>query len=165
MRTWVDVVKNALAVYAERDKFAYFMGAKGEKLTDERMETLWNAYYNEHFHKYTDEQKKQIFDYSRGKIGYDCSGFVGGLVSDASGSWGQIENCIATSEDVISCAPGCILWFPGHVGISVGYGYCLHFPTEGATCTLSRVDAVGWTKYGYHKNINYLGAVIGAWNR
>lgn len=164
MNAWYVIVQAALAVYANADNYAYFYGAKGEVLTDARMEELWNAYPN-HFSKYDADMKRYIFNYSRGKIGYDCSGFVGALVGDASGSSQLIAHCPSVSTDYLSCAPANILWKEGHVGIAIGYGFCLHFPSEGHSCTLSNINSVGWTKSGYHKNVNYLGAQIGGYNR
>ena len=62
-------------MYVNRDAYAYFYGAKGQVLTDQVMTNLWNA-EPAYFRRYTAEQKNQIFNNSRGKIGYDCSGFA-----------------------------------------------------------------------------------------
>lgn len=68
MATWNDIVKAAEALYKERNKYCYFYGAKGQVMTDARMEALWQASPG-YFSRYSATQKKQIFDYSRGKIG------------------------------------------------------------------------------------------------
>ena len=74
-KSWFQVIKDAIQMYVDRDKYAYFYGAKGIVLTDQVMNALWNA-EPAYFRRYTAEQKRQIFNNSRGKIGYDCSGFV-----------------------------------------------------------------------------------------
>ena len=75
MATYNDIVNAAATLYTNRNKYCYFYGAKNVVLTDERMEALWNAEPN-YFKRYSAAQKQAIFDYSRGKIGLDCSGFV-----------------------------------------------------------------------------------------
>jgi len=42
-KSWFQVVKDAIQMYKDRDKYAYFYGAKGQVLTKKVMENLWNA--------------------------------------------------------------------------------------------------------------------------
>ena len=75
MATYKDIVNAAAALYANRNKYCYFYGAKNVVLTDERMNALWNAEPG-YFSRYTKTQKESIFNYSRGKVGLDCSAYV-----------------------------------------------------------------------------------------
>ena len=72
MATYKDIVNAAASLYANRNKYCYFYGAKNVVLTDERMNALWDAEPG-YFSRYTKTQKESIFNYSRGKVGLDCS--------------------------------------------------------------------------------------------
>ena len=159
MIKWYDVIKEALRMLQHKDEYAYFYGAKGQILTDAVMEALWQA-YPEHFSRYTAADKKRIFDYSRGKIGYDCSGFVGMCVGDMVYSGALIEHCNYIAPSLADGVAGSILYKPGHVGLDIGYGFYLHMPTEGHSCELGRIRemVVPWTKSGQHRNVDYTGA-------
>ena len=68
-------IARAYEFYNNASSYAYFFGAKGQVLTDEVMNSLWSSYPG-YFSKYSATQKTQIYNYSRGKIGYDCSGLI-----------------------------------------------------------------------------------------
>lgn len=158
-KMWFDAVKVALDIMNHRDKYAYFFGAKGEILTDEVMERLWRQ-YPEHFSRYTAAEKKKIFDYSRGKIGLDCSGFAGLCVDDMVYSGALIDHCPVKARTIADGVAGSVVWKQGHVGLDIGYGFYLHFPGEMRTCELGRFieNTVPWTRSGQHRNIDYTGA-------
>lgn len=158
-KTWDNAVKQGLSIYLHKDNYAYFYGAKGQVLTDAVMESLWNAYPS-HFGKYNASEKKKIFNYSRGKIGYDCSGFVGKCVDDMVYSGALIEHCPVKAPSLAEGVAGSVVWKPGHVGIDIGYGFYLHFPSEMNTCTMGRFveNTIPWEKSGQHGNIDYTGA-------
>ena len=159
MTKWDDVIKEALSILQNSTKYAYFYGAKGEILTDEVMNRLL-VQYASYFKKYTAAQIRQIKDYSRGKIGYDCSGFVGHCVKDMVYSGALIQHCPVIAPTLADGVAGSILWMNGHVGLDIGYGYFLHFPSEMHTCELGRIKEgkVPWTKSGQHRNVDYTGA-------
>ena len=73
--TYYEVIKKALNMLYHRDEYAYFYGAKGQILTDEVMNTLISL-EPAYFSKYTTQELSAYKAFSRGKIGYDCSGFV-----------------------------------------------------------------------------------------
>lgn len=156
MIKWSDAIKKALNAHYHDSEYAYFYGAKGQILTDEVMESLWNAEPN-YFARYNADQKKYIFDYSRNRIGYDCSGFIGALVDDMSYSGQQISNCsaITTPKDGVA---GSLLWKPGHIGIDIGYGYFIHMPEEGRSVCIGKISEYDWKQSGRHKNVDYTGA-------
>lgn len=56
-KSWFQVVKDAIQMYKDRDKYAYFYGAKGQVLTQKVMENLWNA-EPEHFKKFSKSEKE-----------------------------------------------------------------------------------------------------------
>lgn len=155
-KSWIDVVKGALNLLYTRDDIAYFYGAKGQRLTDDVMNILWNSYPG-YFCKYNDDQKQYIFDYSRNKIGGDCSWLTGTLFGDMTYSGAQREHCsaITTPKDGVA---GSLLYKPGHVGVDIGYGYFIHLPEEGRTVELGKISDYNWTESGRHKNVDYMGA-------
>ena len=156
---WYDAIKTALYILLHASDYAYFFGAKGQVLTDSVMEALWNAYPN-HFSRYTAAEKKRIFNYSRGKIGYDCSGFVGKCVGDMVYSGALIEHCPVKARTIAEGVAGSIVWKQGHVGLDIGYGFYVHFPAELHSCELGRFseNKVPWERSGQHKNLDYTGA-------
>lgn len=160
MKTWDEVVKAALEIHLHKDQYAYFYGAKGQVLTDAVMNALWNA-EPKYFKKYTAAQKKAIFDYSRGKIGLDCSGFTARVTGCNTWSGEQWNRCTNKKTDLALGPAGSLLYFPGHVGLDIGYGYYLHFPSEGKSCELGRFkeNTCPWTGTGMLTGyIDYNGA-------
>lgn len=161
-RTWDRAIKNGLLAYVNRENYAYFYGAKGEVLTDEVMDRLWKEYPS-YFSQYTLSEKKRIYNYSRGKIGYDCSGFTGYVCTgDKSYSTAQMENCNYVTTPPLGVA-GSILYSTfnntgRHCGIDIGYGYFLHMPKEMSTIELGRIADFNWEVSGESKFIDYTGA-------
>lgn len=157
MRTWDEVIKQALFMYVHRDQYAYFYGAKGEVLTEGNMESLIRA-YPDHFNKYSPEEISIIKNWSRGKIGFDCSGFI----SYCSGAWGNsaqlISDCYNKSNDLVKGVAGSFLYKPGHIGLDVGYGMFVDCPTEGQSIRFGKILEYNWTTTGQSKYINYEGA-------
>lgn len=171
MERFTKAIQRGLNAYRNRQAFAYFYGAKGQSLTDSVMESLWQA-EPAYFAKYTPEEKKQIFRNSRGKIGYDCSGFVGWVCTlDRQWSTGQINNCklITTPADGVA---GSILYTTWggkgrHIGIDIGYGYCLDMAYESTDqriregndgIRLTRISETAWEKSGQTRVLDYTGA-------
>ena len=86
--TYYEVIKKALNMFYHRDEYAYFYGAKGQVLTDEVMNTLISL-EPAYFSKYTTQELSAYKAFSRGKIGYDCSGFVSAVVGAENYSTGH----------------------------------------------------------------------------
>ncbi len=139
MKTWDQVVKDAMYYLVHKDDYAYFYGAKGERLTDAQMDYLIAA-EPEYWKRYDEATVKKIRKYSKGKIGFDCSGFIS-RVTGCSGYSGSIwQKCSKKSSDPFVGPAASILWKPGHVMLDVGYGYFLHFPSELHSCEIGRIS-------------------------
>lgn len=134
-RKWDDAIKNGLRAYTQREKYAYMYGAKGQVLTLELIDYFINA-APDHFKKYSAEELNQIRRNSVGKIGYDCSGYVGWVCTgDKHYSTAQFENSSFRTQDMVAGVAGSILYttYGGigrHIGIDMGYGYCLDMAYE-----------------------------------
>lgn len=168
---FTTAIKNGLNAYRHRDEYAYFYGAKGQRLDDATMQALWNAEPG-YFAKYSAEQKAQIFRNSRGKIGIDCSAFTGWICTgDRQYSTGQINNCKLITTPALGVA-GSLLYttFGGrgrHIGLDIGYGYCLDAGYESTdaivksnnhSIRLTRIVETAWEKSGQSKLLDYTGA-------
>lgn len=146
----------AYEFYNNASTYAYFFGAKGQVLTDEVMNSLWSS-YPDYFSKYSASQKTQIYNYSRGKIGYDCSGLIAEIIGDNSGSAGQWSHCtdITTPQ---TCVQGALMYKPGHIGIAVGNGQFIHIPQEMHTVELVNVSSYNWQSAGKSSFVDYTGS-------
>ena len=149
------ILRRAFKLYTERDQIAYFFGAKGQVLTDAVMDALI-ADKPEHFAKYTEAEMKKIRKFSKGKVGYDCSGFVGRCVGDMLWSGGLWENTIHRTT-IADGKAGCILYRPGHVALDIGYGYAMDCPTEGHTIEIFKNNegGRGLLEAGEYKTFDY----------
>lgn len=137
MKTWHAVIGDALNMLVHSDRYAYFYGAKGQKLTPETMEALWNA-EPEYFKRYTQKQKDAIFKYSNGKIGFDCSGFIAHLTGCNTWSGAIWDRCRDKTTPKNGPAAS-ILWKPGHVALDIGYGYGVEMGVEKSSVVLFRI--------------------------
>ena len=153
MKPSYDILRKAYALYVERDNIAYFYGAKGQVLTDKVMDALIAA-EPKHFSKYTEAELKKIKSFSRGKIGYDCSGFVGACVGCQEWSGGLWSHCY-NKTTVSNGKAGCILYKQGHVGLDIGYGYAMDIPTEGKTIRIFRNNTTGFIGAGEYRGFDY----------
>lgn len=149
-----DIVKRALNWYQNREDVAYWMGAKGETLTMRRMQELVSA-YSDYFSKYTPERLAELMAWSKGKIGFDCSG----LVSVCAGlkglsSWTLWDKTVNRTT-VRNCKAGSFLWRPGHIGIDIGYGYFIDIAAEGQTVRLLPNSKGTFTNGGEYTGADY----------
>ncbi len=147
-----DILKRAYDLFTRREEIAYFMGAKVQVLTDELMDQLYKDYYDAHFKRYTLSEFEKIKKWSRGKLGMDCSGFVGYCVEDKWLYSGALwERCI-NKTSVKDCKAGSILYRVGHVGLDLGYGYQMDIPIEMQTLRITKNTLPGFTGGGeWHK--------------
>lgn len=157
MKTWDTMIKKALTMYCHRNEFAYFYGAKGEVLTEKYMDYLIRCYPT-HFSKYTPEQLQEFKNYSIGKIGYDCSGFIS-AVSDLEGNSAMLFNTCTDISDNLAAGPaGSFLYRPGHIGLDVGYGMFVHMPREGESILFGKISEYPWERTGVCTYINMEGS-------
>lgn len=175
MATWKHIVEAAESLYNEREKYCYFYGAKGQIMTDARMEALWQASPS-YFARYSAAQKKQIFDYSRGKIGLDCSGFVclclekAGVIKRSDWTYsvaliGRCKNVTTDVNDGKKAPAGSLLFtsFGGgsrHIGLNAGGGRFFDIASEGNTIRCLSIKSWGtWEKAGQYPEIDYSSAL------
>ena len=157
MKTWDSVIKQALYMYVHRDQYAYFYGAKGQVLTDSVMQALIDA-EPQHFARFTKEELQCIKDFSRNRVGFDCSGYIGYLTGDWSYSGAQISHCRNVTTDLVAGPAGSLLYKYGHIGLDIGYGYFLHMPREGESIIMGKILEYNWTETGQSNYINYEGS-------
>ena len=157
MKTWDTVIKKALRMYVHRNEYAYFYGAKGEVLTENVMDYLIRS-YPKHFSQYTDAQLRQIKNFSLGKIGYDCSGFITAIAEIPGNSAMQFNTCTKTTDNLVAGRAGSLLWKPGHIGIDFGYGFFLHMPHEGDSIILGKISEYPWEYSGESSYIDMEGS-------
>lgn len=171
MELFTHAIQRGLEAYRNRDRYAYFYGAKGQVLTDATMAALIAAEPG-YFAKYSAAEIEQIKRNSRGKIGYDCSGFTGWVCTgDRQWSTGQINNCsvVTTPRDGVA---GSLLYttFGGkgrHIGLDIGVGYALDTGYESTDAVvaannhsirLTRISETAWEKSGRSRLLDYTGA-------
>lgn len=145
MYTGKEVSARALEMYNNREKYAYLYGAKGQMGTDDFARSMFAA-YPDYFAKYSDTQKEEIVNYCRGKILYDCSGFVcecAGIPDVYSGK--LLEEGSRKTTNMLDGKEGWLCYKPGHVGIDRGDGTFLHIPTEMHTIEPVRFADYDWT--------------------
>ena len=157
MKTWDQAIKQALYMYVHRNQYAYFYGAKGQVLTDGVMNALIDA-YPQHFGQYTMDELNVIKDFSRGKIGFDCSGFVEYCTGTPGSSAMQIHNCHNVTSDLVKGPAGSLLYKQGHIGLDVGFGMYVHMPHEGDSIIFGKILEYNWTQTGQSNYLNYEGS-------
>lgn len=134
-KTWDEVIKRALYAYTHQSSYAYFYGAKGQILTDDVMNALIACEPN-YFKKYSKAQIEQIKKNSRGRIGFDCSGFIGNYCLGVAGySTALIEACNPKTTDLYADVAGSLLYTTRggtsrHIGLDCGFGYCIDMACE-----------------------------------
>lgn len=148
------IIKNALSWYDRRDDCAYWYGAKRQVLTDDLMDYYVSA-YPDHFKRYSADDLERLKRWSRGKIGFDCSGFVSACVGVNGWSSASLWARTVNRSDVREAKAGCLLYRPGHIGIDIGYGYSLDIPIEGQTIRLTRNTIPGFTYGGEWYDADY----------
>ncbi len=156
MKTWDEVCKTALKMFAHRDEYAYLYGTDGETGSDSLVDKMVAAYPS----YFSGKDTAAIKEYVRGKTCYDCSGWVHTLFGAPDmNSTSIINDCTNVSTDLVAGVAGSVLWKSGHVGIDFGYGFCLDIPTELQTIRLRKISECDWTKSGqWTKYCDYTGA-------
>lgn len=172
MITWKEVVNNAYKAYSERKKYVYFYGAKGQVMTEARMDALINASPS-YFARYSAEEIAQIKRNSLNKIGIDCSGFTGWICTgDKTYSTGQYSHRRSRTQDIKAGKIGSLVYttFNGtgrHIGIDVGNGYVMDIGTESTDANIAngragirlwKNDVVAWEWSFESTYVDYTGA-------
>lgn len=169
-KSWFQVCKDALEMYRNRDQYAYFYGAKGQRLTKPVMDALWSAEPG-HFSKYTAQEKEQIYRNSLNKIGLDCSGFV----CKVTGETGYSQSIYAKRTKETTLAEGLAGQFlfttwggrGRHIGIDAGLGFAIDMGYESTDANvaahrdsvrLTRIVDTAWEHSFQTAAVNYNGA-------
>ena len=170
-KSWFQVCKDAMQMYLDRDKYAYFYGAKGQKLTKDVMDYLWSAEPG-HFKKYDAVDRAQIYRNSLNKIGLDCSGFVTRVTGETGYSI-EIYNKRTVETSLTDGVAGQFLFTTWggtgrHIGLDApGYGFQLDMGWESTDANvakkkdsvhLARIKDVAWEHSFQTAAVNYTGS-------
>lgn len=153
MKPFYEVLKKAYELYVKRGGIAYFYGAKGETLTEKRMNELIAA-YPEYYARFSPQALEEIKRYSKGKMGLDCSGFIT-KITGISGNSASLYRKTVDKTTPKNGKCGYVLYKQGHCGLDIGYGYCMHIGTAGGTIEIAKISAVGWTDSGAFPGYDY----------
>lgn len=161
MTEWYKMIRMALDIYTNRDKYTYCLGACGEPIESERIKNLFEYYYN---HGYKDKigmTYEEWLNANRGKKCFDCSGFINycsteGETEHVYSSWnyGEMPKNISIAHGV----EGSALWKRGHVGLDYGHGHFLHFPDWNRTCEEGIIKEYDWVSSHLILDVDYEGA-------
>ena len=148
------IVRKVFRMYCDRHRYAYFYGAKGELLTDEKMTELINTYWKEYYNRYTAKQLEEFKRFSLNKIGYDCSGLITALTGKQGYSVKLYEDTIDKTTPENGKA-GYLLYKRGHVGVDIGYGFSLSIGSMGSSIEIAKIQDVGYTNSGAFRDYDY----------
>ena len=156
---WADVIGNALAIFQQRDNYCYFYGAKGQILTDDVMTALIAAEPS-YFAQYSKTKLQEIIDWSKGKVGIDCSGFINLCCHQVNWSTGYWQESLNKTTPRLGTWGNLLYTTHGgkgrHVGLDVGEGKFLHSPKEMRSIELGLIKEYDWEGSGQIKGVNYL---------
>lgn len=155
---WADVLGNGIYIYENRDKYAYLYGAKGQLLTAKLIREFF-AMYPDYFKQYSDNEKRDIIEFSEGKTGLDCSGYINQCCGQVNWSTGYYEQSLNKTTPALGTW-GNILYttFGGkgrHIGLDVGEGKFLHAPKELHSIELGIIKEYPWEGSGQIKGVSY----------
>lgn len=161
MITWDRVIKNALAIYNHRDQYTYCLGGCGERVEDQKIRDLYNYYYQNGYKEKMGMNYEQWAKVNAGKRCFDCSGFVAyccGHTKHDLSSWDY--GSMKKNASLAAGVAGSALWFKGHVGLDMGYGYFLHFPGYNRTCEFGNIAEFSgvWTSSHLINGVDYAGS-------
>ena len=170
-KSWFQVCKDAFQMLMDRDKYAYFYGAKnGIVLTTEVMNALWNA-SPDYFRRYNADQKAQIFRNSYLKRGYDCSGFVCVVTGETGYSTSIYEKRTAETTLAEGVAGQFLYTTWGgagrHIEIDAGFGFSIGMGYESTdenvrlnrdSVHLSKITDIAWEHSFQTDAVNYNGS-------
>lgn len=156
MRPAYEAVQRFYDFYFARDGIAYWMGAKGDLLTRDKMWELVNANPNYFWNKYTPDRLAELMDWSEGKIGFDCSGLVCACFQAPyeMSSW-TLREQMKKTYSVKECPGGSILWFPGHVEIDLSFGASGGIRSEGKSIEINDNGTAGFQLGGEYPDADY----------
>ena len=130
----------------------YVYGAKGEILTEERLQLLKRQNPSVYTSAYMAKARKYI-----GQRCTDCSGLISWYTGIIRGSYNYHDTAdqrvaIGALDDSMV---GWALWKPGHIGVYMGDGYCIEAKGIDYGTIRSRVSATAWQKALNLHDIDY----------
>ena len=169
-KSWFQVVKDAIQMYIDRDKYCYVYSLKGQTVTKDLLDYVVKA-YPDHFKKYSAEEISQIYRNSIGKIGYDCSGFVC-KVTGETGYSVEIYEKRTKETTLLHGVAGSFLFttWAGtgrHIGLDVGMGFSMDMGYESTdenirrkrdSVRLAKLSTIAWEKSFQTAAVNYKGS-------
>ena len=121
----------------------YVYGAKGEVLTEQRLQVLVSQNPSMYTSQYIKKARRFL-----GQHCTDCSGLISWYTGIVRGSYNYHDTAVnkvpigALDESMIGWA----LWKPGHIGIYIGNGYCVEAKGIDYGTIKSRVRDTAWQK-------------------
>ena len=157
--TYEDVIKRAMQMYVHRDWYAYLFGADGQTCTDELVD-LKVRQNPKHFARYSAADIEDIKRYCRGKVVFDCSGFIHSIYDAPDMNAAKIISiCQNVTTDLASGVEASVLYKKGHIGQDVGHGTFIDCACELDTFRLKVIREYDWEKSGMlTKYCDYTGA-------
>lgn len=126
----------------------YVYGAKGEKLTLEKYNTLKKMYGS----MVWDSDKKKV-----GKVCVDCSGLISwytGKVINSTAFKNTATKVLPISE-INRAVAGCAVWRSGHIGVYIGNGYIIEARGSRYGVVKTKVSQRDFTHILWLKDIDY----------
>lgn len=169
-----NAVMRAFEFYHRRNNFCYLYGCKGQIVTPALCQEMFKA-YPEHFAKYSEKEKQEIIQNSKGKIALDCSGFVCACFNWLPQTYSTALYGQAKKEypNYTESRAGCMLYttFGGtgrHIGLDCGSGLFAHMGNESTNANIAKgIDSVRlewftnfpnyWEHYFEHEKVDYTG--------
>lgn len=158
MTNCFDLISKAVDLYANRSEYCYLYGAKGQVVTDDLFKSLIIC-EPEYFSQYSKEQMDEIYWYSIGKIGIDCSGYIKLITGVEMPSFAWIEKALnKTTPKAGTWGNMLFTTFNGtgrHIGIDIGEGRFLHIPKEMHTIEFGMISEYAWEQSGQFPDVSY----------
>lgn len=151
------VIRKALLMFNDRDRYAYMYGSDGEVMSDNRVDYLWDK-YPAHYNS-LGCTRQTLKDHVRGKKCFDCSSFIN-YVTEADKDYYSAtlwQHCTVKTTPRAGVA-GSLLYKPGHVALDIGYGLCLEFVNEFKDFQMNYITGRGFEGSGELEWVSYIGS-------
>ena len=157
--TWDKAIKRALFLYVHRNEITYNLGCMGEDVESEKARAQYEYYYA---HGWADKMGMPYNTWKllhAGKVCMDCSGLLDliyGYKNHNKSSWSYAG--MHRNPSLIEGVAGSAVWHTGHVGLDIGYGYCVEIGVYNDTLMLTKLSERTFTDSFLADGIDYTGA-------
>ena len=153
-----DLISKAVNIYSEKEWYAYLYGAKGQVISPQLFRSFVDC-EKDYFSQYDEKQMTEIYHFTVGKIGIDCSGYIKLITGIELPSYVWIERGINKTSP-LEGTWGNMLYttFGGtgrHIGIDIGAGRFLHCPKEGRTIEMGLIKEFPWEVSAQFPDVSY----------